>query len=419
MIVNAAPNGDGHGLPGRESNWPRWKVRHPSRRGRRPRSPFPAAALRAGRARRLMPWTCTSTTVREDDCARLAARVRAMQARSPPRRAARSSAAPTAKEGLQTWMEVYPAVDDAKAARLEQACAQAGLGGMIDGPRPRIFYGCSTMCLIVFAWRVIPAHAADRGGQPRRVLRPPGRTGGPVAGKPASSPAATSGAAAAGWASPANDADGAVRFAALTNIRSPNEARRRADARRAGGRLPEGRDRRRRRLHRRHRAGRARLQRLQPAAGRPRHAVLVLEPRRLRPAQRQAAEAGDLRPLERPARRAVAEVVRTKAQFASLLCQGAPEDAYFEMLADTTRAPDVRLPDTGVTIDLERCCRRCASRVRITARARRRSCGSIRTGRRYCGSRYCGDLMRRWWDTPGRKRPAFPPYECRFGASIA
>lgn len=48
------------------------------------------------------------------------------------------------------------------------------------------------------------------------------------------------------------------------------------------------------------------------------------------------------------------KVTRTKAQFASLLCQGAPEDAYFEMLADTTRAPDMRLPETGVPIDLER-----------------------------------------------------------------
>ncbi|MDB5745315.1 MAG: hypothetical protein JWP72_163 [Massilia sp.] len=48
------------------------------------------------------------------------------------------------------------------------------------------------------------------------------------------------------------------------------------------------------------------------------------------------------------------KVTRTKAQFASLLCQGAPEDAYFEMLADTTRAPDMRLPATGVPLDLER-----------------------------------------------------------------
>ncbi|WP_020652405.1 NRDE family protein [Massilia niastensis] len=48
------------------------------------------------------------------------------------------------------------------------------------------------------------------------------------------------------------------------------------------------------------------------------------------------------------------KVLRTKAQFASLLCQGAPEDAYFEMLADTTRAPDLRLPETGVPIEVER-----------------------------------------------------------------
>ncbi|TWI69168.1 uncharacterized protein with NRDE domain [Pseudoduganella lurida] len=48
------------------------------------------------------------------------------------------------------------------------------------------------------------------------------------------------------------------------------------------------------------------------------------------------------------------KVLRTKAQFASLLCLGAPEDAYFEMLADTTRAPDQRLPETGVPLERER-----------------------------------------------------------------
>lgn len=48
------------------------------------------------------------------------------------------------------------------------------------------------------------------------------------------------------------------------------------------------------------------------------------------------------------------KVVRTKAQFASLLCQCAPEDAYFEMLQDTTRASDCRLPKTGVDIEVER-----------------------------------------------------------------
>lgn len=48
------------------------------------------------------------------------------------------------------------------------------------------------------------------------------------------------------------------------------------------------------------------------------------------------------------------KVVRTKAQFASLLCQCAPEDAFFEMLTDTTRASDCRLPKTGVSLELER-----------------------------------------------------------------
>lgn len=48
------------------------------------------------------------------------------------------------------------------------------------------------------------------------------------------------------------------------------------------------------------------------------------------------------------------KVVRTKAQFASLLCQCAPEDAFFEMLADTTQASDCRLPKTGVSLEFER-----------------------------------------------------------------
>jgi uncharacterized protein with NRDE domain len=48
------------------------------------------------------------------------------------------------------------------------------------------------------------------------------------------------------------------------------------------------------------------------------------------------------------------KVLRAKAQFASLLCQGAPDDAYFEMLADTTQASDGRLPDTGVSLEWER-----------------------------------------------------------------
>lgn len=48
------------------------------------------------------------------------------------------------------------------------------------------------------------------------------------------------------------------------------------------------------------------------------------------------------------------KVTRAKAQFASLLCQGAPEETFFEMLTDATRANDCRLPDTGVGIERER-----------------------------------------------------------------
>lgn len=48
------------------------------------------------------------------------------------------------------------------------------------------------------------------------------------------------------------------------------------------------------------------------------------------------------------------KVVRTKAQFASMLCQGASDEAYFEMLRDTTRASDCRLPQTGVSLEMER-----------------------------------------------------------------
>jgi uncharacterized protein with NRDE domain len=48
------------------------------------------------------------------------------------------------------------------------------------------------------------------------------------------------------------------------------------------------------------------------------------------------------------------KVVKTRAQFGSLLCTHAPDEAYFEMLADKTLAPDARLPKTGVDIPTER-----------------------------------------------------------------
>jgi hypothetical protein len=36
---------------------------------------------------------------------------------------------------MQTWMEVYPGVDAAFQARLDEAAAQAGLSALIAGPR--------------------------------------------------------------------------------------------------------------------------------------------------------------------------------------------------------------------------------------------------------------------------------------------
>lgn len=48
------------------------------------------------------------------------------------------------------------------------------------------------------------------------------------------------------------------------------------------------------------------------------------------------------------------KVVRTRAHFASLLGQQAPKEAYFEMLSDTAQAPDHHLPDTGIGHEWEK-----------------------------------------------------------------
>ena len=48
------------------------------------------------------------------------------------------------------------------------------------------------------------------------------------------------------------------------------------------------------------------------------------------------------------------KVCKTKAELASLLCQNAPQEAYFEMLSNTFPAPDHRLPNTGVSLEFER-----------------------------------------------------------------
>ena len=71
--------------------------------------------------------------VREGDAAVLAPRVRALQASfGAPAQLKRR---PEASAGLQTWMEVYPGVDDAFPARLDAAARDAGLDALIEGPR--------------------------------------------------------------------------------------------------------------------------------------------------------------------------------------------------------------------------------------------------------------------------------------------
>lgn len=82
--------------------------------------------------------------VREADAAALAPRVRAMQARlagggAAPERSCQCigqlKRRPETRDGLQTWMEVYPACDAAFAAAVEAAAQRAGLAALIQGPR--------------------------------------------------------------------------------------------------------------------------------------------------------------------------------------------------------------------------------------------------------------------------------------------
>ncbi|WP_322400302.1 DUF4936 family protein [Massilia luteola] len=71
--------------------------------------------------------------VRADDAPALAPRVRALQARVGGQ--AQLKRRPDVRDGLQTWMEVYPGVDDGFPARLDAAAQGAGFEGLIDGPR--------------------------------------------------------------------------------------------------------------------------------------------------------------------------------------------------------------------------------------------------------------------------------------------
>lgn len=209
------------------------------------------------------------------------------------------------------------------------------------------------MCLIVFAWRVIPGvpvvAAANRDEFYDRPTAP--------AGPWPEYPSVIAGRDLKGggsWMGVTLHGPNGPKFAALTNIRGPLEKREGAPSRGAlvadylAGTLPAAQY----------------LEMIGPDSGQYNGFNLVLGDREALYwfSNRGGADPRNGKALE-PGIYGISngllddpwpKVVRTKAQFASLLCQGAPEDAYFEMLADTTRAPDMRLPETGVPLDLER-----------------------------------------------------------------
>lgn len=86
--------------------------------------------------------------VREADCAALAPRVRALQARLADSDgvAGRLKRRPDARDGVQTWMEIYEGVDAGFGARLEAAAQAANLAALTDGPRRAEIFMDLTPC---------------------------------------------------------------------------------------------------------------------------------------------------------------------------------------------------------------------------------------------------------------------------------
>ncbi|WP_051971478.1 DUF4936 family protein [Massilia sp. 9096] len=75
--------------------------------------------------------------VRAGDADTLAPRVRALQAELEARHGVQGQLKrrPEARDGVQTWMEVYPAVDAQFGAQLEDAVGRAGFNALLAGPR--------------------------------------------------------------------------------------------------------------------------------------------------------------------------------------------------------------------------------------------------------------------------------------------
>jgi hypothetical protein len=75
--------------------------------------------------------------VRAENAARLEPLVRTMQATVAARLGGnfQLKRRPGTRDGLQTWMEVYPGADDALRAALDAAAKQTGLDAFTEGPR--------------------------------------------------------------------------------------------------------------------------------------------------------------------------------------------------------------------------------------------------------------------------------------------
>ena len=86
--------------------------------------------------------------VRELDAAALAPRVRALQARVAREHNVRPQLKrrPEARDGLQTWMEVYPGVGADFPARLDTVADGAEIAGLIAGPRRAEIFTDLTPC---------------------------------------------------------------------------------------------------------------------------------------------------------------------------------------------------------------------------------------------------------------------------------
>ncbi len=83
-----------------------------------------------------------------EQAAKLEPRVRALQAGLAASHAVtpQLKRRPDAREGVQTWMEVYPAVSDSFADALALAEREAGLADLIAGPRHAEVFMDLTAC---------------------------------------------------------------------------------------------------------------------------------------------------------------------------------------------------------------------------------------------------------------------------------